>query len=340
MLRSSSLVERGAIPQVDDKLLILLRRLGLDALPPHETLVLPLERLVVQGADLLRPSPKLVRSIKHVGVLQSPAVVLRSGASLADPAATFEVIFGRRRVLAAQLAGLPVVKCEVYASGTPQLASLLALIENEQRSAAWIKEVQDLHRLIDEGVGMTLDDLVEFGFDRGSLAERLKMAQLPAPLLAVICAGKIPLAVAKRLVRLSPSQQQRVARCAVQGEQITADLVTETLRCQINAGLVPLQSALSLSLSEGGQAAGEPLPLAVPVPPGEEALLSGANGASFSLPSLLSTLRAFEQALVPTPSTQTLRLLTRSLIQELDVAVRTATPIVKERDSKGASSHG
>ena len=71
-----------------------------------------------------------------------------------------------------------------------QLSALLALIENEQRSAAWVREVEALRCLIDEGVGMTLDDLAAFGFDRATLAERLKIAQLPAPLLELRAVGE------------------------------------------------------------------------------------------------------------------------------------------------------
>ena len=115
----------GEVGQVDEKLLTLLKRLGIPALPLHETMLLPLERITVPGAALLaRPSARLVKSIEKVGILQAPAVVLLSGSTPHDPEATFEVVMGRRRILAARMAGLLVVKCEVYASGTPQLSAL------------------------------------------------------------------------------------------------------------------------------------------------------------------------------------------------------------------------
>lgn len=335
---SATLLEPGDISQVDGKLAALLQRLGIEAFPAHETRLIALDRLVVPGAELVRPSPKLVRSIKRVGVLQSPAVVLRSGVSLADETATFEVIFGRRRVLAAHLAGMSFIKCEAYESGTPQLASLLALMENEQRSAAWIKEVQDLHRLMSEKVGMTLDELVDFGFDRGSLTERLKIAQLPLPLLTAIFGGKVSLAVAKKLARLSPSQQAKVAALAIQGEDLTAELVKEALRVQVNAGLAPLQTALALSMTSDGEGKVVPSPpLSVPASPVSEAS-AAANGAASSLVGLLSTLRTFEQSLIGSPATQTLRVLTYSLIQEIEVAARSSQPLFAQ-ELKGEVSH-
>lgn len=328
-LKQTALLEESGVRQFDDKLLELMKRLGIDAFPPHETLTIPLERVIIPGADLVRPSPRLMKSIKRVGVLENPSVVLLNGSGLRDETATFEVIFGRRRILAARLAGLPVVKCEAYESGTPQLSALLALMENEQRSSAWIREVQDLRRLIDEKVGMTLDDLVEFGFDRGSLTERLKIAQLPLPILAHIFAGKLSQAAAKKLARLNASQVQKVADLAQAGEEITEDLVKSTLRMQVNAGLVPLQSALEVSMTTT-TAQGERFET-------EEICLTGscpAAGPPTSLAVVLATLKAFEQRLTPSSTTQTLRMLTKALIQEVEVASRTAVPILKETEEE------
>jgi ParB/RepB/Spo0J family partition protein len=230
---------------------VLWRRLGLEALPDHETLLISTERLVVVEADhLMRSAKRLVKSIQHVGILQPPSVFAKAGVDLHDPEATFEVIAGRRRVLAARLAKLPMVKCEVYAASTLPLSALLALIENEQRSAAWVREVDALRCLIDEGVGMTLDDLAAFGFDRATLSERLKIAQLPAPLLTRVLAGSVSREIARKLVRLTQAQQERVASVAEVGEEITTEKVNSILRAQINAGLAPIQSTLAQGLND------------------------------------------------------------------------------------------
>jgi len=244
---SSVLTEQDEdIREVTPANTLLLRRLGLEALPAHETMLVPTERLIVYGADhLARSAKRLVKSIQHVGILQNPSVVVQRGRDMHDEEATFEVIAGRRRVLAARLAGLVVVKCEVYEASTMQLSALLALIENEQRSAAWVREVEALRCLIDEEVGMTLDDLAAFGFDRATLAERLKIAQLPAPLLNCILLGNVSREVARKLVRLTQAQQEHVASLAMTGEEITAEQVKDILRAQINAGLVPVQDALA-----------------------------------------------------------------------------------------------
>src|SRR5260221_7133064 len=124
-------VEDEDIREVSPASAVVWQRLGLEALPEHETMLLPTERLVVPDADhLVRFAKRLVKSIQHVGILQNPSVVVKAGADIHDTEATFEVIAGRRRVLAACLAGLAVVKCEAYSASTIPVSALLALIEN------------------------------------------------------------------------------------------------------------------------------------------------------------------------------------------------------------------
>src|SRR6266699_2597496 len=339
--KQQSLLE-GDVQQVDEKLLALLQRLGITALPPHETMLLPLERMVVPGAALLtRPAARLVKSIQKVGLLQAPAVVLRSGTTPHDPEATFEVVLGRRRILAARMAGLSVVKCEVYASGTPQLGALLGLIENEQRSSAWIKQIEDLRPLIDEGVGMTLDDLADFGFHRGQLSERLKIARLPDPILTQLFAGKVSQEVAKRMARLSPVHQEQVAELAQEGEDLTSELITRVLRVQINAGLVPVQTVLAEAWTRAPEphthsmaSNGHTIPVATV---GVAPLIDSSDGA-LSPAQVLTILERFEPQANANPALSRIGTLLRILIKELQIAVReplitpTRTTETRERE--------
>ena len=322
------------IQEVSPGSLVLWRRLGLEALPDHETLLIPTERLVVAGTDhLARSAKRLVKSIQHVGILQNPSVVMQEGSDLHDEKATFEVIAGRRRVLAARLAGLAVVKCEVYAASTIPLSALLALIENEQRSAAWVREVEALRCLIDEGVGLTLDDLAAFGFDRATLSERLKTAQLPAPLLARVLAGSVNREVARKLVRLTKAQQERIARLAEVGEEITMEKVNSILRAQINAGFAPVQSALEQGwsnhadapLSPGGVLSPQPFFTA---PDGEQQAAQNIcpSGATTSMPELLTALHAFAHSPGYRMAPKAVQTLAQALEQQLRLALREAHP--------------
>jgi len=343
--------EDADIREVTPANAVLLRRLGLEALPAHETMILPTERLIVASADhLVRSAKRLVKSIQHVGILQSPSVVVQGGFDIHAAEAAFEVIAGRRRVLAACLAGLTVIKCEVYAASTLPLSALIALIENEQRSAAWIREVEALRCLIDEGVGMTLDDLAAFGFDRATLAERLKMAQLPSPLLNRILAGDVSREVARKLTRLTQAQQERVAGLASTGEEITAARVKDILRAQINAGLVPVQTELvqgwnappshtsaqshSAALTDPANASphhcltasGSEELAEQAACVGKETIPDACSSASTSsLSSLLDALRAFEHSPDYRTAPRTVQTLTQALLQQLRIALRDAS---------------
>src|SRR5258708_9775949 len=128
-------IEDVDIQEVSPINAVLWRRLGIEALPEHETMLLPTERLIVPDADhLVRSAKRLVKSIQHVGILQNPSVVVKAGADIHDTDATFELIAGRRRVLAGCLAGLPPIKCEAYSASTIPLSARLAPIETAPRS--------------------------------------------------------------------------------------------------------------------------------------------------------------------------------------------------------------
>jgi ParB/RepB/Spo0J family partition protein len=320
---------------------LLKRRLGIDTLPAHETLMLPLERLLVPDSALIeRQAHRLVKSITQVGILQAPAVMLYTGRDIHDPEAHFEVIVGRRRVLAARLASLETIKCEAYEASTPQLSLLMTLIENEQRSSAWVKEVEALRKLIDEHVGMTLDDLAAFGFHRASLSERLKIAQLPAPLVRYILAGEINRETARKLIRLTSSQQEQIAELAERGEEITLDGVKRALRRQIDAGLVPVQVQLAqvwnVAPSAPTSARLAPIPDTAPqnsnsIAPGKE---NAMHSTSSALTQLVIDLRHFEQSSDYQTVPQAVRTLTAALLQQVQVYIRTRAQSTNQADEE------
>lgn len=308
---------------------LLMRRFGVETLPSHETRYVHLAHLIVPDAGRIeRSARRLMKSIQQVGILQAPTVMLCTGVDIHDPDATFEVIAGRRRVVAARLAGLEVVKCEVYETSTPQLASLITLIENEQRSSAWIKEVEALRKLIDEEVGMTIDDLASLGFDRASLSERLKVAYLPGPLVVQVLAGGITRETARRLIRLTRTQQEQIAQLAERGEEITVSTVKQALRAQIDAGFAPLQGQLAQTWSLT-----QPPPFVAT--PADTGLVSLENGTDMippnaapstpgsALATLITDLRRFERSNDYRSAPQAVRSLTTTLLQQVQVYLRT-----------------
>ena len=352
--------EREMLEDVASADTTLLRRLGVESLPAHETLHVPVERLIVPGSDLIaRSAKRLVKSIQQVGILQSPSVVLKDGHDMHAADATFAVIAGRRRVLAARIAGLTTIKCEVYATSTLPLSALLALIENTQRSAAWVYEVEALRHLLDEKVGLTPDDLAAFGFDRVHLAERLKIAQLPPPLLTRVLAGTVSRDVARKLVRLTPAQKERVVQLASEGEELTAERVKELLRVQIAGGLHPLQATLaqdwrsspvsisvtqSLDSSPACDATKEAVEHAQPcasitISTPANALAAEAHPRdTHSLQEVLHALLVFQQCDNYRAVPRAVQTLTEALAQQLHLALR-ATVSPSPNHNTGHPSH-
>lgn len=314
---------------------LLLRRLGIETLPAHETMLVRLERLIVPGAALIeRQAKRLVKSIQRVGILQPPCVMLMlahsAGSDIHAPDAIFEVIAGRRRVLAARYAGLTAITCQVYEASSSSMASLLTLIENEQRSAAWVKEVEALRHLLDERVGMTLDDLAAFGFDRAGLAERLKIAQLPLPLVERVLAGAMNHETARKLARLTRAQQERLAQLAAAGEEITAASVKASLRAQIDTGLAPMQAQLAQAwnVTPSPVEISPPFPSHAPALPTQDECVAG-NMPATSLARLVADLRRFEQCDDYRTVPQAVRTLTTALVQQAQVCLRAAQPSVE-----------
>lgn len=279
----------------------ILRRLGVEAVPTHVPAWVPLKSLLVPDEESVRVPGWLVDSIRLLGILQAPSVVRTAQVSEDGP--LFEVIAGRRRTLAARLLGLAAINVEVYSHSTPGLSAMIALTENSQRQKAWKAELKYLRVLISQKVDLSERELIASGFPRQSLGERLKMARLPANLLEEIISGSVPLTVARKLVRLSPSQLIRVSEAA-KYERLTADLVKQALKAQISTTL----SALPLAWDTSQLAAPTPKPV--------------ADDHAGSLQDLLNALRAFCQG-SDYQRVEDAHLLIQALQQQLEIAART-----------------
>ena len=152
-------------------------------------------------------------------------------------------------------------------------------------------------------------------------------------------AGKVSREVARKLVRLTQAQQERIARLAEAGEEITAEKVNDLLRAQINAGLVPVQSAL---VNRSDDHSPEDLTLASHLSPqhllsapgceeqAKQAVDAGKeseaerhpSAAATSMTSLLAALQAFAHSPDYRVTPQAVRTLAQALEQQLRLALR------------------
>ncbi len=332
------------IGAMDATLLKLMRRLGIETPLSYQTRQLPLDRLIVAGERLKVSSAQFQTNIALVGVLHPPLVVLEEGKSVDDPQASFRVIAGRRRVLGACRAGMTMMECRVYDALSPQARALIVLSENMHRSPAWIEELKALVELIDERVGMTDAELAKaIGVPVTRVREQLKLAQLPQSILQQIFAGKVNQTTARQMVRLSRQQQATLAELAALGQEITAELVEQTLRGQINRGLAPLQAVLSQAVEAAGRTPSpvpDGAPAHSPVLAGEREQTSPANtptdqlqqmheegegegkGEGLDCSEMLSLLSTLDQQLACCQQAARARFLIKALRQEIEVLQR------------------
>jgi len=197
-------------------------------------------------------------SIGLFGILQAPAVLLRADG-------VREVIFGRRRVLAARRAGEVEIEWREYEGVTRPQLGLLILTENISRAPAWVRDVRTVAELRDAGTLLTERELkaVLGGRRLPYIRELLRMAALPEPILNVIFAGHVSQRLAARLCRLKGRELDRAAELALAGE-LTEESVEHALRAMAQSMSRPL--AALLDAPEEPEALPEPVAAPAPAP--------------------------------------------------------------------------
>lgn len=145
---------------------------------------------------------ELAGSLKKDGVLQ-PVVVRAAGDG------EFELIAGERRWRAAQLAGLLKIPAVVREVSDDRLLEV-ALIENIQREELNpIEEAAAYQALIDE-LDLTQDEVARrVGKGRPTVANALRLLNLPKDLQQMITLGQLSAGHAKVLASLSNAELQR-----------------------------------------------------------------------------------------------------------------------------------
>ncbi len=169
-------------------------------LPPSTGVVrIPVERLLRDPAQPRKTFDEtklreLAESIRTQGVIQ-PVLVRRDGVD-------YRLIAGERRWRAAQLAGLHEVPA-VVRDVTAAEAFELGLVENLQRTDLNpLEEAEGYRRLIHE-FGLTQDQVGErVGRDRTSVANALRLLQLPGGVKELLASGALGMGHARALLGL------------------------------------------------------------------------------------------------------------------------------------------
>lgn len=183
--------------------------------PPHNEGKERTEQIREIPIDQVRPSAfqprirfhdremaELAASIRSAGLMQ-PIVVRALGPD------RFELIAGERRLRAAKLAGLTTIPAIVREADDRQAAEL-ALIENVQRSDLNPIERARAFRSLMETFSMTQAEVADrVGLDRSSVANLLRLLDLPEDVRNMIGDGIISAGHGKMLASITDAQQLR-----------------------------------------------------------------------------------------------------------------------------------
>lgn len=156
----------------------------------------------------------LTDSVKQYGILQ-PLIVYPAGNR-------YQLLAGERRLRAAKLAGLTEVPVVVRPVMSNESKLSLALIENlQRRDLNVIEEANSYQQLIDE-FNYTQEQVAKaVSKPRTSVANVLRVLQLPAQIQAALSSGDISLGHAKVLLSLNDIRQQLTLFDRMRDEHLT-----------------------------------------------------------------------------------------------------------------------
>jgi ParB family chromosome partitioning protein len=163
----------------------------------------------------------LAESIRVHGVLQ-PVVVRRAGTR-------YELVVGERRWRASKRAGLrtiPAVVLEI----DPRDRLEVALVENIQRNDLNPIELAVAFRTLAD-TGATQEEIGRrVGLDRSSIANHLRLLDLPRDIQSDVEAGRVSLGHAKALLSLSSAEKRLKLRDRIVSEQLSVRAAEELVR--------------------------------------------------------------------------------------------------------------
>ncbi len=174
---------------------------------------------------------ELTSSIRERGVIQ-PLLVRQT-------AEGYELIAGERRLRAAREAGLTEVPA-IVVEAADRDALEIALIENLQREDLNIIEQAEGFRVLSETFGLTQEQIAQrAGLARASIANTLRLLELPDSVRALLASGRLSAGHAKVLLSLEIAAEREVlaARCAE--EELSVRTLERIVRRMLRAPRKP-----------------------------------------------------------------------------------------------------
>jgi ParB family chromosome partitioning protein len=184
---------------------------------------------------------ELMESIKEHGILQ-PLVVTKEGER-------YELIAGERRFQAAKRAGLTHVPVVVRVA-SEQTKLELAIIENIQRhNLNPIEEAKAYQRLLHE-FGLSQEETaLKMGKSRSTVANSVRLLQLPVDMQRAVSEGKISEGHAKALLGIDNKEKQRAIFELILSEELTVRETENKVRSVVVKSHVRTQKPEQVLLS-------------------------------------------------------------------------------------------
>jgi ParB family chromosome partitioning protein len=174
---------------------------------------------------------ELAESIKQQGLVQ-PIVVRRQGSG-------YQLVAGERRLRAAQLAGFATIPALVKKVNDQETLEL-ALLENLQREDLNpMEEARAYQRLQSEFHLRQREVAQRVGKERSSVANVLRLLQLPPALQADIEAGRLSMGHARALLALESAEEQQRLRDQILAEDLSVRATEARVRRQTQRAAKP-----------------------------------------------------------------------------------------------------
>lgn len=148
---------------------------------------------------------ELAESIREMGLLHPPVVTKILGTS------RYEIVAGERRVMACRYLGLTHIQAVVRDRPPLEDIAQLALIENVQRVDLNPVEIARAIKALIDDFGLSQEEIAaKIGKKRSTVANYLRILQLPKVMLEAISSGRVTLAHAKVLLSCKPEERQKL----------------------------------------------------------------------------------------------------------------------------------
>ena len=174
----------------------------------------------------------LSASIREKGVIQP--LIVRNSPDAVKGTISYQLIAGERRLRAAQLAGFIELPVRVLEVANDQEMLELALIENLQREDLNPVELARGYQRLAEEYSLTQDQIsARVGKNRATVANALRILDLPEPILLALRDGTITTGHAKAILMLQGAARQSALFKKVTAGKLSVRQTEEAARAML-----------------------------------------------------------------------------------------------------------